>query len=247
MLSRNTIEEEAFLGVASDLNGICKVKPLTIKEIYSIGVKNYYSKLGMLLLNESNIQAILKEQTGKTVPLEQINPLNYLLQNASLSDDFWIDFTKTLELFIPNEEILLLPKIDSILIGKPDDKRLINKQNYNDLVEILMIQNNRELPEPPPENESEIARSFRLKREARDLAKKKQQEKKGETQSFLDTLVVAETFGIDVENKTLFAFYKLLERHRAREKWDNDLQMLCAGADNNKIKTKYWGGNLKNE
>jgi hypothetical protein len=53
-------------------------------------------------------------------------------------------------------------------------------------------------------------------------------------------LEIAGTFGIDTE-KSLYAFRKLLRRHQMREKWDNDLEMLCAGADGQKLKTKYWG------
>ena len=58
-------------------------------------------------------------------------------------------------------------------------------------------------------------------------------------------LVIAETFGIDYTHKTLYAFYGLIQRHQAREKWNQDIQMLCAGADSKKLKTKYWGESLK--
>jgi hypothetical protein len=29
-----------------------------------------------------------------------------------------------------------------------------------------------------------------------------------------------------------------------KEKWEQDIQMICAGADSKKIKTKYWGESL---
>lgn len=42
-------------------------------------------------------------------------------------------------------------------------------------------------------------------------------------------------------NCSLLKFYNLIKRYQMREKWDWDLQMLCAGADPKKMKTKYWG------
>lgn len=70
---------------------------------------------------------------------------------------------------------MLLPKINAIVVGPPQEKRLITNENFADLQEILCIQNARPVKEPPPENESAIAREFRLKREMRDAVKKKQQ------------------------------------------------------------------------
>lgn len=246
MYSRELIEEQAFLGAAAELKNVCKVQPLTISEIISMGTDKYYQYLGLLLLDEVTIQKMIKEQSQQEIPLEDIKPLQYLLQNAEMNDQFLLELMTAFSIFI-KEEILLLPKINSIVVGNPKNKRLITMDNFVDFQFILRVQNNREVPELPPENESEIAKKFRLKREARDAAKKKQQQKNGSSTSFVDLLVVGEVFGIDVNNKTLFAFYKLLERYQAREKWDNDIQMLCAGADSQKIKTKYWGGNLKDE
>ena len=45
----------------------------------------------------------------------------------------------------------------------------------------------------------------------------------------------------------LYAFYNLLRRYQAHEKWTQDLQMICAGADSKKMKTKYWGENPNEE
>jgi hypothetical protein len=47
-----------------------------------MGVNNYNGKLGLLLLTETQIVAIIKEKTGKEVPIEEIEPLSYLLMSA---------------------------------------------------------------------------------------------------------------------------------------------------------------------
>ena len=247
MLSPNQIEEiqaQAFCGVASELEGVCKIKPMTIKEIMEFGNLKYQSVIGTLLLTEVEIAEMIKKKTGKEPNIEKIYPLNYLLQSASFNDTFLLELQSCFSTFI-KEEILLLPKINSVLVGDMKDKRLITENNYNEFQDILRIQNRKKVKEAPPENESAIARKFRLKREERDAAKRKQQAKNGDGQSLSELLEIAETFGIDYNNKTVYAFYGLIQRHQAREKWNQDIQMLCAGADSKKLKTKYWGESLE--
>ena len=247
MLSPNqveTIKEQAYVGAPSILTGVCKVIPRTIYDIIEMGTNNYNAKLGLLLLNETDIAKIIKEKTGQEPKIEEIYPLSYLLQSAAHADMFLLELQSAFSTFI-KEDVLLLPKINSVLVGSPQEKRLITEKNFVDFQDILRIQNRKEVREAPPENESAIARKFRLKREARDAAKRKQQAKNGDGQSLAELLEIAETFGIDYTHKTLYAFYGLIQRHQAREKWNQDIQMLCAGADSKKLKTKYWGESLK--
>jgi len=68
----------------------------------------------------------------------------------------------------------LLPKINSVLVGLPSERRLITENNFLDFQTILKIQNRREVPEPPPENESAIAKKMRLLKEKREAVKRKQ-------------------------------------------------------------------------
>lgn len=243
MLSHNKIEEikaQAYLCVPSNLNNICQVYPFTMKEILSMGQSRYNSLLGLLLLTEVDIANIIKEKTGENAEIEKIYPLSYLLKSAELDDTFLLELQTAFSTFI-KEEILLLPKINAVLVGPMEQRRLITNNNFRDFQDILRVQNRKEIIEPPPENESEIARKFRLKREARDAAKKKQQQKKNDGQELSELFEIAEVFGIDVSSKSLYAFYGLIRRYQAKEKWDQDIQMLCAGADSAKIKTKYWG------
>lgn len=241
---KETIEEQAFLCLPSLLSPVCNIYPLSIKEIVGIGLNRYNNLLGILLLTEVEIAEIVKEKMKIDIPLEEIRPLKYLIDSAANEDMFLLELQRAFSTFT-KEDILILPKINSILIGPPEEKRLITEENFSKFQDILRVQNKRSIKEPPPENESAIAKKFRLKREARDAAKRKQQAKQGGEQSFLELMEIAEVFGIDYQNKSLFALYNLIQRHQAREKWNQDIQMICAGADSSKMKTKYWGGNLK--
>lgn len=207
-----------------------------------MGTDIYSSRLGLLLMNKQMIEEIVKEKGADLSIVENLHPLEYLLQSADRDEMFLLELQKAFSTFI-KEDVLLLPKINSILIGPMAEKRLITKDNFEDLQTILRIQNRKEIPEPPPENESAIARKMRLAREKCEAVKRKQQQDNGDTQDLADLLEIAEVFGIDYKNKSIYAFYGLLKRYQLKEKWTQDLQMLCAGASPEKIKTKYWGGN----
>ena len=247
MLSANQIENikiQAFMGCPTELKGICKIYPLKLKEIIEMDQTIYNGKLGLLLLDETEILNLIKQKTGKEVPIEEIDPLTYLIKSAENSDMFLLELQSAFSTFI-KEEVLILPKINSILIGKPEERRLLTSKNFRDFQDILRIQNKRKIKEPPPENETPGQKKMRLLREKVAAVKKKQSQKDNEGQSLLDLLEIAAVFGIDIYNCTLFSFYNQLHRHQLKEKWDQDIQMLCAGADSQKMKPKYWGESSK--
>lgn len=240
------IKEQAYAGKPSELKGVCKIYPQKMGDIIEFGTLTYNGWLGVLLLTEIDIYNMIKEKTGEEVPIEEIQPLSYLLQSAQYDDTFFLELKRVFSTFV-KEEVLLLPKNNSILVGDMADRRLITNQNYRDFQDILRIQNKRDFVEPPPANESPGQRKMRLLREKVAAVKKKQAQKKGDTQNLLDMLQMAEVYGIDIENHTLYAFYDLLRRHQMKEKWDQDIRMICAGADSKKIKTKYWGESFDEE
>lgn len=238
------VKEQAYGGYGSLLPQVCRVCPLVIGEILEMGTDVYNRRLSLLLLTEVEIAKIIKEKTGENIPVDKIHPLEYLLKSAEQDDLFFLELKTAFSTFI-NEEIILLPELSAVLVGPPDQKRLITDLNFPILQEILRVQNHREVKEPPPANESPIARKMRLLAEQRDAVKRKQQQKDGKGASFLDLLEVAEVCQINYKEKTIFALYRLIQRFRAKEKWDQDIKMLCAGADGSKLKTEYWGESLK--
>ena len=223
---------------------VCQVYPRLVGEIIEMGSTTYDKYLGLLLLTTPQIEQLLIEKKEDPAKNGDLHPLCYLLRNANASDTFSLELQSAFSTFI-KEDILLLPKINAVLVGPMTEKRLITKENFEDFQTILRIQNRKEVPEPPPENETAAQKKMRLLKEKRDAVKRKQQQKEGTIQELADLLEIAEVFGIDYKNKSVYAFYGLIQRHQLREKWTQDIQMLCAGADSKKIKAKYWGENPK--
>ena len=241
------IKAQAQLCKPSTLNGVCKIYPKTVSEIVEMGEEKYKAILGTLLLNEIEIAKLIEKKTGTAPPLEEINVLSYLLKSADKDELFSLELQSMFSTFI-KEEILFLPTIDSILIGPPSERRLINSSNFQDFQTILCIQNHRKIEEPPPEDETPWERRIRLyNKQVAEIKKKKAKEKGEDGRPLHELLEIAQIFGIDIDKCTLYAFYQLIRRHEAKEKWDNDIQMLCAGADSKKLKTQYWGSSLVDE
>ena len=235
------IKEQAYAGYPSRLPGVCYVHPVLVGEMLKMGSNVYSSRLGMLLLTSDEIRKIMEEKGVKVNENTDLSPLPFLLKSAQANDSFYLELQAAFATFI-KEEITLLPKINSVLIGPMAEKRLITEKNFIDFQTILNLQNRKKVP-VPPENESPFARKMRLAAEQRDAVKRKQQQKQGGAQDLADLMEIAEVFGIDYKNKSIYAFYGLIQRHQLREKWTQDIQMLCAGADSKKIKAKYWGAN----
>lgn len=236
------IKEQAYAGYPSRLPGVCYVHPVLVGEMLKMGSNVYSSRLGMLLLTSDEIRKIMEEKGVEVNENTDLSPLPFLLKSAQANDSFYLELRAAFATFI-KEEITLLPKINSILIGPMAEKRLITEKNFIDFQTILNLQNRKKVPVPPPENESPFARKMRLAAEQRDAVKRKQQQKQGGAQDLADLMEIAEVFGIDYKNKSIYSFYGLIQRHQLREKWTQDIQMLCAGADSKKIKAKYWGAN----
>lgn len=247
------IKAQAFAGIPTELEGVCKIYPLTMREILEIGYSKYNAYLGLLLLDNEGIIKIIEKKTGQKLSSEKIAPLNYLLNSADQSDSFLLDLQFVFSTFI-KEEVLFLPSLGAVVVGSPEEKRLITNSNFEQFQDILKVQNRIkiEIEDKKYENETPGQRKMRLLKEKVAATKKKQaeKEKEGETQedfSLATLLEIASTFGIQWKDETLYAFFSLVKRHQAKEKWERDTQFMCAGADPNNMNTVYWGENLDKE
>jgi hypothetical protein len=162
---------------------------------------------------------------------------------------FFVKLNEAFSTFI-REEVHFLFEQKEILIGTDIDRqRTLTKENFNDFQNILRAQNVLPVSEPIPENESPMARKFRMRREQVAEAKRKQAQKSGETISLFDSISTLLTLnpGItfdSVKNLTIYQFKDLLARAQAKYKYDLDIRMIAAGADPKKIKPKHWFGKL---
>ena len=244
-----TIDEgKLFFGAAINYNDICWVYPLQIKDIMGIGQDNYNQYLSILCADIREIQRLLKKEG---VPDEDLfsNVFDYLMLQSMCDRTFFVKLNEAFSTFI-REEVHFLFEQQEILIGSDmDRRRILTKENFNDFQNILRAQNALPVPEPIPENESPMARKFRLRKEQVAEAKRKQAQRNGEAISLFDSISTLMTLnpGVtfdNIKNLTIYQFKDLLARAQAKYKYDLDIRMIAAGADPKKIKPKHWFGKL---
>lgn len=137
----------------------------------------------------------------------------------------------------------MLPVIKQIVIGSPEQKRIINHENFYNFQNVIRIQNRITEIAPIPIDESPMAKKFREKRELRDAVKRKQQDNNAPSLTDLMCAICSYKIGItpfNVKDITLFTLYSLLNMNRDKEKYDKEILFLSGGADPKKVKPKYW-------
>lgn len=251
--------EELFMGAPYKLGNICKLYQLTLEEIClsddSIGMDKYNYYTGLLTMDIEDVKEALAKK-GVTVDasmFEDLSVFEYLLLSAANDKAFFLELQRALSTFI-KEEILISTKNNIIIVGKPQQRRIITKNEFEELANVLRAFNKMRIKEPPPENETPMQKRFRLKREQRERVKEQQAKNNdnddniefADLMSSLCTMNVGIT-AINIKNFTIYQIKDQLERAQVREKYYTELDMLMAGADSKKIKPIHYVRNLLKE
>lgn len=238
------INTELFLlGAPINFQNICLIYPLTIKDITIMGQQTFLYRLNLLTLTEGDIRRLVKKKQMKIEDEKFYNPFYHLIMSAFIDEQFLLELKKAFNTFI-QEKVTILE--DKIVIGDEKDKRFLTEKNFSDFQNIIRQQNNLEITEAPPPDETERQRYFRLKREEAESIKKEQESKNNENNIDFEQRIISllcYNVGVDwtnVWNLSYYAFSKIYETAIRKEKYDSDFKAILAGADSKKIKIKYW-------
>jgi hypothetical protein len=251
-------EEKMFLGAAINFNDICWIYPKRLKEIISMGQDKYHKYLSLLVTDIREVQKELRKNPN--IKEEDLNftAFEYLFMQYETAEflslqkndrTFLVELKEAFSTFI-REEVHFSKDTREIFIGNSlSPKKKLTAENFEDFQNILRAQHCLPTPEPIPENESPMARKFRLRREQVAEAKRKQNAKNGETVSLAQSMSTLVCLNVGVTPKTvgdltMYQFRELLSRAQAKYKYDLDIRMIAAGADPKKIKPKHWFGKL---
>ena len=250
--------EELFMGAPYKLGDICKIHQLTLEEICfgenPIGMAKYNYYVGLLTMDIEDVKETL---TKKGIPIdpsmfENFSVFEYLLLSAENDKGFFLELQRALSTFI-KEDILISTNKKVIIVGKPQQRRVIGENEFNELANALRAFNKMRIKQPPPENETPMQKKFRLKREMRERVKEKQSKKDDdESIEFADLMssLCTMNVGVTALNIKKFTIYQIkdqLERAQLREKYYTELDMIMAGADSKKIKPIHYVRNLLKE
>lgn len=249
LINEEEIKLKSFAGLpylfGKEEEPICLIQPITVGEKIKLG-KNYEKYLSLLTISEDELEDIAETiyNPEEKTNFLKLSPFEYLMINAQFNDTFFVDLKTAFSTFL-KDEIFIIPQAQQVVIGKIDQGRIINEENFKDFQQVIRLQNRLDTPEEVPINENFMHKKFRLKRKALKKAKARQQAKSSETPQMSDLIASVCVLGIGVtwENvmkMPIYTFYELFGRYQKKEKYDLDVRSLLAGADSKKIKLKYW-------
>ena len=249
IINEDEVKLKAFAGLPYLFGGeeepVCLIKPLTVGELIKLGTK-YQQYLSLLTISRDELEDISEKIYDPQEKMEflKLTPFDYLMVMAQFNDTFFMELKTAFSTFL-KDEVFLIPQAQQIAIGKIEQGRLINKENFEDFQKVIRLQNRLDTPEEPPENENFMQRKFRLRRKAVKKAKAKQQSKDENAPTLSDLVASVCVLGIgvtweNVMDMPIYTFYDLFSRYQKKEKYDLDVRSLLAGADSKKIKLKYW-------
>lgn len=257
MLSRNDIEGLLFFGANILVNNTCMVKNLCVSDVFTPSYSKYLFYLTLLLLEKEDV---LKQKTKLQMSdeeitqlraieerLSQVSILEYILSCAK-DATFFVDLKEALATFICGE-IHIFPESRKIFLGSLAEGKFLDEETFEDIRTILRLQNHFEEPEIIPENESAMAKKFRVNREKVRKAKMDNAVKSGETCGILSEItaykLLMQCSQEELKKTPLVQFYKVLDMAKAKETYEIDINSLLAGADSKKVNPKYWIRDIK--
>ena len=114
-------EEQFYVGIPTQIDNICKVYPVTLREIAQVGVKNFYSYLNLFTLEKEDIDEFLRQQGVE----EDITPFQFTLINASSDEQYLQNLQEAFKFFLHEDKITVLADNEAIVLGELTENRLL--------------------------------------------------------------------------------------------------------------------------
>ncbi len=239
------LKENFFINEPVDFKGKFFIYPPTIKKI--IKEKDFKKISTVLTLSQEDIEDVLvdiiKENKFPT-------PFEFLLSNCYNNKEYeeivkkaFYFFTNETITFLYEKKMILIGNIEKVLteINSTQDLIFLNEEDFFDFQNNIRNSLGEESIEPPIENESPRVKKMKAKARYRDRIKAKQG--KGLSLFGLINSICCMGIGItplNIGEITYVAANSLLNKYQSKEKYENDIALIAAGADSKKIKPEYW-------
>lgn len=245
------INANFLLGKPQSFQDICKVYPPKINDILLDNNYNVYRKL--LLSSQEDIEDEFAEQQ---LPMDSVpTPLEYIFLMGQ-TDERIKEIVKDGFKFFLHEPVTLVEDKCIIIVGdleseikhlkSVEDLRLITKDNFFDLQNLLRESLGEKAVEPYNPNEHPKVKYFKAKARLRDRVKAKS--KNALTLGSTLAAICCMDFGLNPLNigeLSQAAVTVLVRYYQEKAKYDIDIQSLLAGADSKKVKPQNWIRNIE--
>lgn len=241
--NKEDIELLLLFGQEIDID-IGKIYPLKLKDIIKLGYSKYNVYLSLLLLDKNN----LNNTNDINIDLSQYSNFDVVYSICMVDEKFKQSYFTMLELFF--KETIYLGG-DIFYFGEfnkgKDNNRIINKDNFDEIIELLKVVNNISSIEddlnPADARTKELLEKRKKVREMVAKAKSKDNDGEPLTLSDLVSSLCANSNSINLFNVwdlTIYQFNNQFNRMRMLEDYDINIRSLLAGGDPEKINLKHW-------
>lgn len=221
---------------------LCTVFPITLKEIATVGAKNFYSYLNIFTLDKEDVDEYMQTNGFN----EDITPFQFLLIMSQADPQYLKAAQKAFKLFLHEENFVILRQNEAIVLGERDENRIITNDSFEIIRQVVKASCilDTESAEARMDNPSD-AKAAQIIKKLKEGRKMRDKSKGNSDLSFSDLVASLAAGGnglniINVWDLTYYAFNDQFKRMQMREEYENTYRSLLAGADPKKVKLNYW-------
>lgn len=242
------IDSAIFLGEPIYFKKICKIYPPTVKDVVAnIETQRY---IMTICWNQDDIDDILEKNSVSTTT--KPTPFEFIMLNCYKNQTFTNIVKNALTFFTHEKDIHILPEQMCIYFGTmedipnakvAEDLRCLNQDNFLDFQNAVRTTLGFEIEEPEPENLNPIVKRVREAARKRKRIIRKNKKNKGVDYSTSMAAICCMGMGLNpsnIGNIPYATMHVLIQTYQKKERYEIDLQSICAGADPKKVKPKYW-------
>ena len=243
------IDVSVFLGKPLSFNNIL-IYPPKVSDAIDI---EFFRIIKVLTLSQEEVEDAFQEANKKDktpIPNPMPTPLEYLLNNAKVSQSYERLVIKAFDLFT-KQKISLLYKAKSILVGDIEqqissantlqDLTILNETNFFDFQNTIRLSLGDKPVEPPDPNMPLKLKMMKAKARYRD--KVKAESGGGISLGGSIAAICCMNMGLNplnIEQLSYASIGILTKMYQGKESYETDIKSLLAGADAKKVKPKYW-------
>lgn len=243
------INSAVFIGYPQHFKDICKVYSPLVKEVIYEEKYPLYRKL----LTESQEEIIdeyiekKKKEEEAPTPFQFLMQLSLVEENKKIIEQAFSFFIKEPVTIAPEQSLIIIGNLEEELVNAKtlNDLRVLNEENFFEFQNLCRISFGEEpIKQYDPNMDPRKKRMLALARK-RDKVKAK----KTDGIDFSTTLAAICCMGIgitplNIGEISVGAISTLMAFYQNKEKYQQDISALLAGADKKKIQLKYWIRNL---
>lgn len=238
--------EKVLFGYPLEFSDICFIYPPTYNDIAKKGYDKYIELVNILTISQEDLDDTFNEGND-AFDIVAPDPFEYLIVKASLDEKYEKNVIESFK-FFTHLQILILFDNFQIVVGDLKDRKIIDKFNYFDFQNLLREANGIPLAERPDPNMHPKLKRMKAKGRLRERVKAKQENIQF---NFSSQILALCNCGIgltpsEIGKLTYAAGRGILRMAQQKEKYQTDIQFICAGANSDNIKPKHWMSDFDN-